>query len=110
VECELGSESPLDLPWYVSNGMTAEERALGQTRLRNKLLAVQQDLAIRTEDASELSDLLSRLALTLLHRPADLRLTAEESNQLSGIQKLADEIRTLETRERELKEKVSRFG
>ena len=90
--------------------MTAEERAIGETRLRNKLLQVQQDLAIRTDDASELSDLLSRLAQTLLHRPADLLLTAEESKQLGRIQKLADEIRTLETRERELKEKVGRFG
>jgi hypothetical protein len=90
--------------------MTAEERALGESRLRNKLLNVERDLVIRTEQANELAELLTRITQTVLHRPADLHLTDAESNQINALQKLADDIRELETRHADLKEKVSKFA
>jgi hypothetical protein len=79
--------------------MTAEERAVGQARLRSKLNQVEQELAILTEEATELSELLVTTSQTILHRPADLQLTAEQMAKISGVQQLADRIRSLERRE-----------
>ena len=89
--------------------MTAEELAVGQARLRNKLLNVQQQPAILTDQASELSELLATVSQTLLHRPAELRLTPDEITKMRSVQELADKIRGLEQNERELQEKVKKF-
>lgn len=92
--------------------MTAEELAVGQARLRSKLLQAQQELAILSDEANELSDLLATTAQTLLHQPSTLKLTDDEAAKINGarLQELASKIRSLEQRERELQEKVSRFS
>ena len=89
--------------------MTAEELAVGQARLRSKLLHVQQQLAVLTEEASELSELLASASQTILHRPSELKLTPDEIKKMSAVQELADKIKNLEEREAELETKVSRF-
>lgn len=89
--------------------MTSEERAVGAARLRNKLLKVQQELAIYTDQATELAELLTSTSQTVLHRPADLQLTPEELSQVRNVQELANKIKALEQQEAELKAKVSKF-
>jgi len=89
--------------------VTAEERELGGARLRNKLLKVQQELAIYSDQANELSQLLADTAQTILQCPSHLQLSTEEITKISGVQELANKIRRLEQEEEALKAKAGKF-
>lgn len=109
--CALGSEGHLTCRGMFPNEMTADELALAQARLTNKLLRVQQELAVLTDETDELSDLLARCAQLLASTPGELQLTPGEIVQIDGakIQALAAKIKELLGREEELKSKVGKF-